>query len=140
MVSAAGNAMIRLFQNFAQSGPQCGDGNFFDFPTWYRYLGSEYSSVTKRCEVQFDLMKGGKFNGGDILLVGLSIIDILIRIAALVAVGYVIYGGIKYITSQGSPDGTKNAQNTILHAVIGVAIAVIAAAVVAFVGNQLIPN
>lgn len=116
----------------------CSTGGFFDFPTWYKYLGSEYSNVTKRCEVKFDLMKGGKFNGDDVLLIGLGIIDLLIRIAAVVAVGYVIYGGIKYITSQGSPDNLKNAQNTILHAVIGVGVAIIAAAVVGFIGRELI--
>ena len=126
--------MIQLVQNFAIT---CSNSSFFGIPTWYRYLGSKYDAVTEKCEVQFSLMKGGKFNGGDILLVGLSIIDILIRIAALVAVGFVIYGGIRYITSQGSPDNTKEAQNTILHALIGLAIAVIATAVVAFLGNAL---
>lgn len=108
-------------------------------PTWYRYLEKDEakSALTGQCEVKFDLMKGGTFDGGDILLIGLSVIDILIRIAALVAVGYVILGGIKYITSQGSPENTKEAQNTILHALIGVAIAVFAAAVVAFLGTAL---
>jgi Type IV secretion system pilin len=136
MARATGDTLMiaSIFERFAAT---CSTGGFFDFPSWYKYLGSEYSTVTKRCEVKFDLMKGGKFNGDDVLLIGLGVIDLLIRIAAIVAVGYVIYGGIKYITSQGSPDGVKNAQNTILHAVIGVAIAIIAAAVVGFIGREL---
>ncbi len=126
--------MIQLLQNFAAACPSPG---FFDLPTWYRYLPVDKSSVTGKCEVQFNLMEGGKFNGSDILLVGLSVIDILLRIAALVAVGFVIYGGIRYITSQGSPDGTKGAQNTIINAVAGLAITMVAAAFVAFIGNTI---
>lgn len=124
-----------ILSRFAAS---CSNGGFFGLPSWHKYLEGKQDAITGKCEVQFSLMENGKFNGDGILLIGLSIIDILIRIAAIVAVGYVIYGGIKYITSQGSPDNVKNAQNTILHASIGVAIAVMASAVVAFVGNELI--
>jgi hypothetical protein len=53
-----------------------------------------------------------------------------------VAVGYVIYGGIQYVTSQGSPDATKKAQQTIINALIGVVLAVLAASIVAFIGNR----
>ena len=117
----------------------CDKPDIFGIPTWYKYLKVEYSDVTNKCEVQFSLMNsaGGSFKGSDILLVGLGIIDILVRIAALVAVGFVIYGGIRYIISQGSPDGTKAAQNTILNGVIGLAIAVVAAGVVTFLGTSI---
>ena len=69
------------------------------------------------------------------MLIALALLDDLIRIAALVAVGYVIYGGIQYSTSQGSPDATKKAQSTIINALIGVSMAVLAASIVAFIGN-----
>src|SRR3546814_896396 len=111
--------LSNLFSNFAAS---CQGGNFFGLPTWYKYL--EGQTVTGKCEVQFELMKNDKFNGGDILLIGLGVIDILIRIAALAAVAFVVYGGIQYVTSQGSPEATKNAQNTILNAVLGLGIAI----------------
>lgn len=126
--------MIQIFQLLAA---ECGQPGFFSLPTWYRYLDVKKDAVTSQCEVQFSLMKDDVFNGGDILLVGLGVIDILIRIAALVAVGFVIYGGIRYITSQGSPDATKGAQNTILTALIGLAIAIVAAAFVAFLGRAI---
>lgn len=129
--------MINLLTTFAQAQPKCEEPDFFSLPTWYRYLDVDFDKVTNKCEVQFTLMRDGKFSGSDLLLVGLSIIDILIRIAALVAVGFVIYGSIKYITSQGSPDATKSAQDTILNGVIGVVIAIIAAAAVAFLGRAI---
>ena len=128
---------MQLLTTFAAATCKKNFGGFFDFPTWYKYLEVCKDKATNQYEVQFDLMKGGRFNGDDILLVGLAGIDILIRIAALVSVGYVIYGGIKYITSQGSPENTKNAQNTILHAAIGVAIAIMAAAIVGFIGRAV---
>ena len=126
--------MIHLLQNFAD---HCKDPSFFSFPTWYKYLEVKHSKITDKCEVNFDLMKGGKFNGADILLVGLSIIDILIRMTALISLFFVMYGGLRYITSQGSPDGTGKAKDTILHALLGLAIAIVAAAFVSFVGNRI---
>lgn len=130
--------MIQLLQTLAQAAP-CTKQEFLGIiPSWYKYLDYERRTDPPRiCEIKFDLMTGGKFNGADILLVGLAVIDILIRIAALVAVAFVLYGGIKYITSQGSPEGTKSAQNTIINALVGLVIAIVAAAVVSFIGNAL---
>lgn len=129
--------MIHIFQQLAAT---CDPPKFFGIPTWYKYLEKEVDTVTGKCEVNITLMTGGgqgEFRGSDILLIGLGVIDILIHIAALVAVAFVFYGGIRYITSQGSPDGTKAAQNTILNALIGLAISVVAAAVVAFLGRAI---
>ena len=67
----------------------------------------------------------------------LAIIDILMRIVGLVALGFIVFGGIKYVTSQGSPEGTKDAQGTVINALIGVGIATIAVAVVSFLGSRI---
>jgi hypothetical protein len=129
--------MINLLTTLAATQNKCEDPSFFGLPTWYKYLRVNFNDVTQKCEIDFTLMRNGKFSGSDILLIGLSIIDILIRIAALVAVGFVMYGGIKYITSQGSPEGTKSAQNTIMNGLVGLVIAIVAAAVVAFLGKAV---
>lgn len=129
--------MIQSFlSNFAAA---CGNQNFFSFPTWYKYLEQKTvgSGDSAKCVVEFSLKEGSKFNGDDILLVILAIIDILIRIAGLVALAFILVGGIKYITSQGSPEGTKNAKDTIFNAILGLLIAIIAASVVAFIGRTL---
>lgn len=127
--------------NFAAEKCTLGNDGFFGFPTWYKYLGGERTGElvdgTRKCEVAFSLMKDDKFNGGDLLLVAISIVDMLIRLVALVAVFFVMYGGIRYITSQGSPDGTKAAQGTIMNALIGLAIAITASALVAFIGAYI---
>jgi len=130
-------------KNFAANKCSLGSDGFFGFPTWYKYLdgeetGREIGNTGQReCEVAFHLIVDGKFNGGDVLLVALGIVDILMRLIALIAVFFVMYGGIRYITSQGSPDGVKAAQNTIINAMIGLAIAIVASALVAFIGAYI---
>lgn len=115
--------------------------SFFSIPTWYKYLGRKLNEHTKKCEVQFSMFSQGNvrgpMDGKDILLIGLGVVDILLRVAALVAVAFVVFGGIKYTTSQGSPDATKGAQTTVLNSLIGLVIAVIAAALVGFIGSAI---
>lgn len=72
-----------------------------------------------------------------VVLIGFGVLDILIRIAGLVAVGFVVYGGVLYVLSRGEPDKAKKALGTIINALIGLVIAVVAAAIVAFLGGRL---
>lgn len=116
------------------SGP-CDDSMtfFLGFPTWYKYL-----ELDANCEVVGPANSDGKFNwplaAG---YVGLAAVEILLRLAALFAVGFVIYGGFRYITSQGDPEGAKSARQTIINALVGLVIAIAAASIVAFIGNRL---
>ena len=75
---------------------------------------------------------------GDITLIVMAVLDMALRLAGLVAVGFVIYGAIQYVTSRGEPDGVKNAQNTVINALVGLTIAILAAGVVRFVGNRIV--
>lgn len=124
-------------QMFAASGGGCSPPTFLGLEAWYAYLPYSQDSTIGGCAIS--IPAGTSFLGpqSPILLVGLAIVDDLIRIAALAAVGYVIYGGIQYITSGGSPESTKKAQNTIINALIGLVLAILAASIVAFIGGQL---
>jgi Type IV secretion system pilin len=111
------------------------NNTFFGLPTWYRYLSKErgiQGAVDDKCrlEISIDSLQ-------DIWLIGLGILDILLRIVGMVAIGFVIYGGIQYLTSQGEPDRTKAALSTIINAFVGLAISIVASAVVYFIGNSL---
>lgn len=106
----------------------CKSGNLLGIiPPWYKYL--EFDTD---CSIKMDLAQ----NPAQFWLVGFGIIDILLRVAGIVAVGYVIYGGFRYMTSQGEPDKLKKAQGTIVNALIGVAITVLATSVVTFLVEQ----
>lgn len=124
--------MLSLFHTmFVHVAAACGattDPGFFGFPTWYAYLGSHVDAASGACVVDFDMTK--------IPLVLLAVVDILLRIAALVAVAFVVVGGIKYTTSQGDPQAAANARETIIGSVAGLAIASVAATLVSFIGNK----
>ena len=56
----------------------------------------------------------------------------------MVAVAFVIYGGFKYVTSQGEPEAYKSAQQTIINALIGIALAVLAVTIVNVIGGAIL--
>ncbi|HUB93093.1 MAG TPA: pilin [Verrucomicrobiae bacterium] len=130
----------RLAQ-FAAPPSGC-SSSFLGLESWFAYFpngwfGMSANGVTYRCDLNnsFQLLPTNGQSG--LLLIGLAVLDDLIRIATLVAVGYVIYGGFLYMTSQGSPDGTKRAQGTIINALVGLVIAILAASIVSFIGDKL---
>jgi hypothetical protein len=130
--------LARSYLLFAASSG-CDKNNAFlgILPKWYKYLPYEYDPVTSKCEIKAVLREQGGINFDPLLPVGLAILDMILRIAGIIAVVYVIYGAFRYITSQGEPENTKNARETIINALIGAAIVIIASAVVAFIGNKI---
>jgi hypothetical protein len=106
----------------------CSGGSFLGFPTWYKYLPS--TNVNGLCSPSINSLS-------DIWLIVAAVIEILLRVAALVAVGFVIYGGFSYIISQGEPSKTAQARTTLINALAGLAIAVLAAVVVSFIAGSI---
>jgi hypothetical protein len=122
--------MLSLLTNFAQTtGGKCAEKGIEIIPTWYHYIDRSVDA-TGRCGLDFTFPD-------DIGLILLAIVEILLRVGAIIAVGYIIYAGFMYMTSQGEPDKAKNAQQTITNAVVGLVIALLATGVVAFIGGQL---
>jgi hypothetical protein len=129
-----------FLQTFAATAVTCGKATLFGLVPWYQYLTPVVNQSTQQCnftEFQNPTAGGILDIHSPFFLIALAVLDDLIRVAALVAVGYVIYGGIQYVTSQGSPDSTSKAQQTIINALIGVTLAMLAAAIVGFIGNSL---
>lgn len=62
-----------------------------------------------------------------------TILNIFTYIIGAVAVLMIIIGGLRYTTSNGDPTTTTSAKNTILYAVIGLIVAMMANAIVNFV-------
>lgn len=121
--------MLELFTFFAA---KCdGSNTFFGLPAWYKYL--KMQEVSGRCQ----LVDSFAFPN-DLALVALALLEIALRLAGLVAIGFVIYGGFQFVTSQGDPEASKHARQTIINAVIGLIIALFATAFVAFIGTRLV--
>ncbi len=62
-----------------------------------------------------------------------NVTNVLLFIIGAIAVIVIIFGGIKFITSDGDASKIKSARETILYAVVGVVIAIIAYAIVNWV-------
>lgn len=67
----------------------------------------------------------------------LNLIHWVTRVSGIVAVVFVLLGGISYITSSGDAGKLKQAKNTILYALIGLAIVALAEIITAFVSNLI---
>ena len=67
-----------------------------------------------------------------------TISNIMLFILGAVAVIMIIVGGIRYATSNGDQSAVKGAKDTILYAVVGLIVALVAYAIVNFVINQFV--
>jgi hypothetical protein len=104
--------------------------SFFGIPVWYQYLGTDNG---KDCNVNTDQKNVPA-------LVVLGFIDIALYLAGILAVLMIIWGGYKFILSDGSPDQIAGGRKTILNAVIGLLIAIFSAQIVRFVASKLSGN
>lgn len=66
-----------------------------------------------------------------------NVVNTLLYIVGILSVVMIIYGGIQYTTSAGDAAKVNKAKNTILYAVVGLIIAVLAYAIVNFVVGRL---
>ncbi len=123
--------LLSALSRFAASCDLNAGGSFFGIPHWYQYLQGETDSVTGKCVIKFQLN-----SWYDAWAIAFGIVNILMFIAGFVAVGFVIYGGFQYMTSQGEPDKTAAAKNTITNAIVGLVIVLLAIPIIAFIGGK----
>jgi hypothetical protein len=62
-----------------------------------------------------------------------TVVNILLYILGAIAVVMIVIGGIRYTTSNGDSSAMTSAKNTILYAVVGLVVAIMAYAIVNFV-------
>lgn len=66
-----------------------------------------------------------------------NLINLSLYVIGIVAVIVIIISGFQFITANGDPAKVKTARNTLLYSVIGLAVAMLAWAIVAFVVNRV---
>lgn len=115
----------------AKVGDACtpSGGGFFALPHWWEYLTTKVDEFGN-CSPVFHFP-------GDIWAVALAVIDMLLRIAGIVAVLSIVIAGVVYVTSAGSTEKATSARKRIQNALIGLGIVVVASVVVSFIGNSL---
>jgi hypothetical protein len=110
--------------------PSQNGGKFFGFPHWWQYINQGRKDGLGNC------IPDVKFPEG-IWLIALAGVNMLLYLAGIVAVVSIIYAGITYIMSQGNSEQGAHAKNRLINSIIGLVIVVVAASLVAFIGNRL---
>jgi hypothetical protein len=101
---------------------------FFGLPVWYKYI--KVTAPDGSCNFSaFSFWPPDNF-----LLIALAILDMVLIIGGMIAVIFVIVGGVRFVLSQGDPENIKHARGTIINALIGLVITVVAASLVNFLG------
>lgn len=95
----------------------------FTFPNWYKGLADS------NCNITISKLT-------DFWVIVLNLLEIGFQLVAYFAVGYIIWGGFKYIKSEGNPSKVGEAKTTILYAVIGLGLALASTAMVSFISGQ----
>lgn len=117
---------------FAAENPACAR-SFLGFPVWYRGLTDASGSCIIKSPSQLNTAASNDGLQKFILIVALNIVEAAMMLAGYVAVGFVLYGGFQYLTSQGDSGGAVKARTTITNAVIGLIISIVAVAIVNFI-------
>lgn len=80
---------------------------------------------------------GMKDGVGDANSLVKDVVNIILWIVGILSVIMLVWGGIKYTTSAGDSNKVTSAKNTIIYAVIGLIIAILAYAIVNFVIEKI---
>lgn len=110
---------------FAPSASAACRERVFTFPTWYNGV------VDNKCNIQIQELV-------QFWVIVMNFIEILLQLVAYVAAGYIIWGGFKYIKSEGDPGKISEAKAAIMNAIIGLVIALGSVAVVQFIQGRII--
>lgn len=93
------------------------------------YAESPAESIQKGCEAAGECADGS----ADLTAMIKTIANVLLFILGAIAVIMIIIGGLRYTTSNGDSSAIQGAKNTILYAVVGLIVAILAYAIVNFV-------
>lgn len=117
----------------------CNTGVTF-FPRWYDGLCKNGTIVSPN-----DMNNGGSDAasttgnklGAWITVIALNIVSMLLYAVGYVSLGFIIFGGFKYMTSGDNSSGTVAARKTILNAVIGLILSIMSVGIVKFIAGAV---
>lgn len=99
-------------------------------------LGDGYVAFASTAsQIQGGLNNVGGGSGGNLQDGIQTVINLLLFLIGIISVIAIIIGGIRYTTSNGDAGQTKAAKDTIMYAVIGLIVAIMAYAIVRWVVN-----
>lgn len=126
--------LIALSPTASAAGSGCSN-RFLTFPTWYNGL----------TDASCNLKSPDKAFGGDsadrlskyIFRIALNVIEIAMQLVAYISVGFIIYGGFKFLTSPSDSSKIVGGRKTIQNAIIGLVISFMSIAIINLVANNI---
>ncbi|NTW61884.1 hypothetical protein HGB25_00490 [Candidatus Saccharibacteria bacterium] len=118
----------------------CNTG-FLGFPSWYRGLTSPAPDCAIVSPSTLNTAPAGEADNGLSIFIWhivLNILEAAIVAIAYISAGFELYGGFLFITSRGKPEGAAKARQTMLDAIIGLIISLMAIGIVQFVINGIL--
>lgn len=113
-----------------ETGDAC-TARFLTFPAWYRGLERE------GCNIKPPGSGTSTSLNGFIFTIVVNIIEIGLQLVAYAAVGFVIYGGFKYLTAAGDPSRITAGRKIITNALIGLVLSFMSIAIVNLVAGNI---
>lgn len=124
-----------LVMPVAAAGGASGCATNFIFPAWYEGLCDDKGNIKSPADM------GAKDTAGNLgawlTKIALNIVQILLYVVGYVSIGYIIFGGFKYMTQGDNASGTAAARKTIQNAVIGLVLSIMSVAIVKFVAGTI---
>ncbi len=96
---------------------------------------SQYASASPAGYIQQGVNDSGG-SGQKLQPVIKNVVNVILYAIGVAAVIMIVIGGLRYVVSGGDSSGVSGAKNTILYAVVGLVIAIMAYAIVNFVLTQ----
>ena len=96
--------------------------------------GGLNGAIDPNCAAGNGQQTGSLFGSGGIIT---NVINIMLFIVGILCVIMIIYSGIRYVTSRGDPKEVEGAKNTLMYAIVGLIIAIVAFALVNWVFTSI---
>ncbi len=130
-VTTAGGALVVTAAPQTSYAVNC-EGRLLTFPAWYNGLAEPAGET---CQMKNPAAAGGLSKY--IWTIGLNIVEMILQLVGYICVGFIIFGGYKYMISAGSPDGMVKARKTITNAIVGLLLSIFSVAIVNLVAGTL---
>lgn len=135
------SASISLLPPVTAAADSCNGQSFF-LPKWYDDLCRQGSDEIKSPS---DMSQQGSKTAKDTAnnlsswlgTIAMNIVKIIMTIVGYVAIGFVIWGGFKYMLNGDNASGTTAARKTIQNALIGIALSMMSIAIINFVTGAI---
>lgn len=116
----------------AAAKPYEGDGDRSCRSSFGQFLGfNSWDSCLYHASSGAPILKGI----ADIWYIAIVVIDDFLKAGVYASIGFIIWGGVKYLKSQGDPGETTQARQIIHNALFGLVITIISVAIVNFVAS-----